>query len=138
MAESPDARAAQRQLARSVTELVHGEHALASAQRITDALFGGELGALSEADLAQLQQDGMGCTKVPRQPLGLLAALADGGLAKSRGEARRLVQSGGVSINGSIQSDPERTLDWSDALFGRFYLLRRGKKQWHLLTTASA
>jgi hypothetical protein len=43
------------------------------------------------------------------------------------------VQSKGLSVNGVVQGDAERDLDWSDALFGRFYLLRRGKKNWHLL-----
>ncbi|MFX3658169.1 MAG: tyrosine--tRNA ligase [bacterium] len=138
LAESPDGRAAQRELARAVTAMVHGDAALASAERITEALFGGDLGALSEDDLRQLEQDGVDRTTVPRQPLGLLAALADSGMARSRGEARRLVQSGGVYVNGHPQADPERELDWEDALFGKFYLLRRGKKQWHLLSAMAS
>jgi tyrosyl-tRNA synthetase len=133
MAQAPEGRAAQRELARRVTALVHGEAALASAQRITEALFGGDLAGLADGDLAQLAQDGMDRSELPRRPIGLLAALADSGLARSRGEARRLVHSGGVSVNGAAVSDPERELDWSDALFGRYYLLRRGKKLWHLL-----
>lgn len=138
LAESPDGRAAQRELARAVTAMVHGDAALASAERITEALFGGDLGALSEDDLRQLEQDGIDRTTLPRQPLGLLAALADSGLARSRGEARRLVQSGGVYVNGHPQADAERELDWEDALFGKFYLLRRGKKQWHLLSAMAS
>jgi tyrosyl-tRNA synthetase len=136
LAQAPEGRAAQRELARAVTALVHGEAALASAQRITDALFGGELTSLSEGDLAQLAQDGMDRSQLPRQSVGLLAALADSGVTKSRGEARKLVQGGGVSVNGVVVTDPERELDWGDALFGRYYLLRRGKKLWHLLEAA--
>jgi tyrosyl-tRNA synthetase len=133
VAESAERREAQRRLARELTAMTHGEAALASAERITRALFEGDLDALSESDLAQLEQDGMDCTRIARDNIGLLATLADSGLARSRGEARKLVQSGGVSVNGRVVADMERELDWHDALHGRFYLLRRGKKSWHLL-----
>ncbi len=133
VAEAPEERSAQRRLAGEVTAMVHGEEALASAERITRALFDGELGELSESDLAQLEQDGIDCTPVVDDNIGLLSALADSGLAKSRSDARKLVQSRGVRVNGQVQTDVERELDWQDALFGRFYLLRRGKKNWHML-----
>ncbi len=133
VAGAPEARSAQRRLAREVTAMVHGEEALASAERITRALFDGALGELSESDLAQLEQDGIDCTPVVEDTIGLLSALADSGLAKSRSDARKLVQSRGVRVNGQVQTDVERELDWQDALFGRFYLLRRGKKNWHML-----
>jgi tyrosyl-tRNA synthetase len=132
-AEAPERRAAQRRLAREVTRMTHGEAALMSAERITRALFDGQLEALSESDLAQLEQDGMDCTDIPSEHIGLLAALADSGLARSRSEARKLVQSKGVRVNGQVQTDPERQLHWQDALYGRFYLLRKGKKSWHML-----
>ena len=64
--------------------------------------------------------------------------LADAGLAPSRGAARKLVASKGVRINGTVEEDVERDLDWQDALFGRYYLIRRGKKNWHLLARASS
>lgn len=132
-AQAPERRIAQRRLAREVTALVHGEAGLASAERITTALFDGDLGALSESDLDQLAQDGMDCTDVAEPAVGLLAALADAGLAKSRGEARKLVAGNGIRVNGEVQSDVERQLDWQDALHGRFYLLRKGKKNWAML-----
>ena len=52
--------------------------------------------------------------------------------------ARKLVEGGGVRVNGEQVSDTRAELDWSDALFGRFYVLRRGKKNWHLLVRESA
>lgn len=132
--EAPQTRAAQTRLAEEVTELVHGREALGSAQRITRCLFGGSLQSLQREDFGQLRLDGMACTEVGRDhPVGLLAALADAGLASSRGAARKLVEGGGVSVNGAIQTETERVLDFSDALHGRYYLLRRGKKNWHLL-----
>ncbi|MEZ5561202.1 MAG: tyrosine--tRNA ligase [Pseudomonadales bacterium] len=131
--DDPQARAAQRRLAQEVTRMVHGPEALASAERITSALFAGDLSGLGEADLEQLRFDGMDCTTLPGERTGLLAVLAEAGLAPSRGAARKLVQGNGVQINGVVQNDPERELDWQDALFGRYYLIRRGKKNWHLL-----
>ena len=56
-------------------------------------------------------------------PTGLLDAMVHAGLANSRGAARKLVQSKGVRVNGVVQDDVERSLDWGDALFDRFYLL---------------
>ena len=131
--EAPQLRAAQTRLAEQVTELVHGPAALESAQRISRCLFGGDLETLQAGDLEQLRLDGMACTEAGPGQAGLLAALADGGLTPSRGAARKLVESGGLSINGQVQRDPGRVLDFSDALHGRYYLLRRGKKTWHLL-----
>ena len=131
--EAPQLRAAQTRLAEQVTELVHGPAALESAQRISRCLFGGDLEALQAGDLEQLRLDGMACTEVGVGEVGLLAALADSGLTPSRGAARKLIESSGLSINGQVQRDPGRVLDFSDALHGGYYLLRRGKKTWHLL-----
>ena len=131
--EAPQLRTAQMRLAEQVTRLVHGREALRSAERITGCLFGGDLESLQAGDLDQLRLDGMPGTEVDAERIGLVAALADGGLANSRSAARKLVQSGGVSVNGAVQRDIERTLDFSDALHGKYYLLRRGKKNWHLL-----
>ena len=64
LADSPHLRGAQRALAAEVTRLVHGEQALDSAERITEALFGGELATLTEQDLEQLKLDGMDATEV--------------------------------------------------------------------------
>jgi tyrosyl-tRNA synthetase len=133
VAERPHERVAQRRLAEDVTGLVHGPGALTSAQRITQALFDGDLHALAEGDLLQLMQDGIGTTSIAGERVPLAGALAESGLASSRGAARKLVQGNGIRLNGQVQTDPERELDWSDALFGRFFLLRRGKKHWHLL-----
>ena len=129
---SPELRSAQKRLAEEVTALVHGREALRSAQRITMCLFGGEVRALEEGDVEQLRQDGMDCTVIA-PGTGLLAALAQAGLAASVSAGRRLVRAGGVSVNGEVLRDTGRVLDFSDALYGRYYLLRRGKKSWHLL-----
>ena len=138
LAAAPERREAQGALADELTRLVHGADALGSAQRITQALFGGGLEALTDSDLEQLALDGMGVTEVSAPSVGLLTALTEGGLAASNGQARKLVTGGGVRVNGAVADQAAAELDFSDALYGRFYLLRRGKKNWHMLVKSSA
>ena len=135
VAENPGARTAQRLLATEVTRLVHGEQGLSSAQRITDALFSGAVESLTAADLEQLALDGMERTII-EAAAGLVAVLAQTPLARSQGAARRLVQSKAVRVNGQLTEDIERTLSPTNALFGRYHLIRRGKKSWHLVAHA--
>jgi len=130
---APQERAAQKSLASEVTRLLHGEGALESARRISDALFNGSIDSLTEQDLAQLKLDGMDSSTVDQDRVGLLALIADSGLAPSRGQARKLVAGNGIRINGVVVSDIEAELDFSDALFKKYYLLCRGKKNWHLV-----
>jgi tyrosyl-tRNA synthetase len=133
LAADASKRQAQKALAREVTELVHGQAAVVAAERISGALFAGELASLTEADLAQLELDGMDSSRISGDRLGLLRVMAQVGVAPSNGAARKLVSSGGVRLNGQQIKDPEATLSWADGLFGRYHLLRRGKKTWHLL-----
>ncbi|MCY3840198.1 MAG: tyrosine--tRNA ligase [Gammaproteobacteria bacterium] len=132
VAERPNERDAQRLLAREVTRLVHGDEGAVSAQRITEALFDGDVRALGRDDLLQLEQDGMDATRLA-PGTGLLAALTAAGLAKSNGAARRLVDANGVRLNGESVTDPALSLDASGALFGRYHVVRRGRKSWHLI-----
>ncbi|HEY7865060.1 MAG TPA: tyrosine--tRNA ligase, partial [Psychromonas sp.] len=90
----------QNILAQQVTAMVHGEQGLASAQRITEALFSGDLSALDESDLAQLAQDGLPATKVEGAEKSLIELLTSCELAKSNKMAREFTKNGAVSING--------------------------------------
>ena len=67
---------------------------------------------------------------------GLLQVIADAGLARSIGDARKLVQSGGVRLNGEQVTDPRLELDFGQALHQRFFVIRRGKKAYHLVAKA--
>jgi tyrosyl-tRNA synthetase len=135
MQSHPELRNAQRRLAEEVTTLVHGADAVVSAQRISEALFGGHVNTLEENDLDQLLQDGLGSTAVA-EGSGVLHAMVEAGLTKSTGEARKLVQGGGVKINARGITDPRETLNFEAALFGKYFLLRRGKKVYHLIIEA--
>ena len=113
-----------------------GDAAASAAAGASDVLFGGStpLRQTSEAALAFV------ATEVPSQPLRGLGAsvvdvLVDADLAQSRSEALRALAEGSVYINGERTSDPDRVVDADDLLHGRYVLLRRGKKRWHIATT---
>lgn len=121
---------AQQVLANELTELVHGKAALAAVQRISELLFSGDVARLGESDLAQLAQDGMPCSTVSGET-DLVSLLVSCGLANSRRIARELLAAGAISLNGVFKQDDQ--LSATDRLFGRYLLLRRGKKQYHLV-----
>ncbi|MFM5155597.1 tyrosine--tRNA ligase [Aeromonas veronii] len=121
---------AQQVLADELTELVHGKAALAAVQRISELLFSGDVARLGESDLAQLAQDGMPCSTVSGET-DLVSLLVSCGLANSKRIARELLATGAISLNGVIKQDEQLSAD--DRLFGRYLLLRRGKKQYHLV-----
>jgi tyrosyl-tRNA synthetase len=131
---------AQLILADEMTRLVHGDAGLLAAQRITDALFSGELVGLSEADFEQLRQDGLPSSKLIRSDISglpLTQLLADVEMAASGKQIKDALVRNAVSINGrmktmedNLQSDFNFAL--ADAFFGRFYLVKLGKKKYHL------
>ncbi|WP_429057731.1 tyrosine--tRNA ligase [Aeromonas jandaei] len=121
---------AQQVLADELTELVHGKGALAAAQRISELLFSGEVARLGESDLAQLAQDGMPSCHIEGET-DLVTLLVESGLANSKRIARELLAAGAISLNGEIRRDEPLTT--ADRLFGRYLLLRRGKKQYRLV-----
>ena len=135
--EDPGRREAHTALAGEMTRLVHGEAGLETAERITAAMFQNSLSELEEADLQQLALDGMDST-VLQEPM-LLDALVESGLAVTPrgevtiGQARKLVQGNSVSVNGDKVSDIDLKLGRDSALFGRYFVLQKGKKNHHLV-----
>ncbi|MGY4041112.1 tyrosine--tRNA ligase [Aeromonas hydrophila] len=121
---------AQQVLADELTELVHGKGARAAAQRISELLFSGEVARLGESDLAQLEQDGMPGWRIEGET-DLVTLLVESGLATSKRIARELLAAGAISLNGEIRRDEPLTA--AERLFGRYLLLRRGKKQYRLV-----
>lgn len=126
-------RDGQRVLAEQVTELVHGKAALEAAQRISESLFSGDITALTESDLAQLAQDGMPSAQVVSTQNGLTDVLVASGLAKSKTEARTFITSGSVAINANRVEAIDHKIEAAERLFGRYTLLRRGKKNYSLV-----
>ncbi len=137
--QDPGMRTAHISLAVELTRLVHGEDGLKAAERITEAMFTNSLSSLSEVDLEQLAQDGMSSTRIDAQETRLLDVLVDSGLAVTPrgevtiGQARKLIKSNAVSVNGVKISSDDEMLTRSAALHGRFYIIQKGKKQHHLV-----
>lgn len=132
-------RSAQGILAKEVTALIHGEAGVLAAERISQALFSGDISQLTENDLAQLALDGLPIHAVQGER-GLLAELlVDSGLAVTPrgevtlGQARKFIQEGAIQVNGIKVSDAASEIGQKDALYEKYHLLRRGKKQFSLL-----
>jgi tyrosyl-tRNA synthetase len=130
---------AQRILAEQMTALVHGEEALQAAQRITEALFSGDLSELSLEDYAQLEQDGLPATQIPAEltDLPLTTLFADAGLAASGKQVKDALQRNAVIINdqacGLDQNMKAAELFTREvARFGKYFLVKLGKKKHHL------
>ena len=129
---NPAQRAGQRVLAETLTNLVHGQEALDAAERISAALFGASVRTLLEGDLNQLSLDGMEKSEIA-PGTSVTVAVADSGLAPSRRKARQLINSGAVVVNDEKVEDEDMKLSRSNALYGKYHLVRRGRKTWHLL-----
>ena len=148
--EADDARregrpAAQAVLAREVTRLVHGDDALIGAQRITDALFNGDILVLSANDLEQLALDGLPTSTLDHQalPATLAHILTDAGLASSGKQVKDALGRGAILVNGEpltaeLNNAPDICFNPSGALHERYWLVRLGKKKVHLFIRADA
>lgn len=131
---------AQSILAREVTELIHGVEGLAGAQRITESLFSGSIEQLSESDLSQLKLDGLPSSEISRQQLGdkpLTQLLADEGMAASGKQVKDALGRNAVLINGgpvSMESNMDVSACFAvdKAFYSRFYVVKLGKKKYHL------
>lgn len=137
LAREPHRRAAQRALAEDVTRRLHGESGLAAAERATKALFSGEIEGLSGDEIADVFSD-VPSSEHPRDVLGgdgkpVVDLLVESGLASSRGDARRSIEGGGVYVNNVRVEDVSATVTVDQTIEGRFLLLRKGKKRYHLV-----
>jgi tyrosyl-tRNA synthetase len=136
-AADPSRREAQRRLASELTRLVHGQSGLAIAQRATEVLFGAEIHELSDAQLGEVFAD-VPSKELPRdrlagEGLGLVDALVEAGLAKSKAEARRTISQGGAYVNNRRVDRVEVRLGPGDLASESVMVLRCGKKNYALL-----
>lgn len=129
-AERPEARDAQRVLARDVTERTHGADAARDAIRTSEALFGG--GTAVDPDLYPALHEASGALTFDSAlaAAGAATLLVDAGVFTSKGEARRLASSGGLSVNGSRVTDVDASVEPID---GRWLDVAIGKRRRHIL-----
>jgi tyrosyl-tRNA synthetase len=133
----PEKRNAQRELARQVTRLLHGETELARAERASEVLFGKEISGLSVQEIVDIFADvpstELEKSKIESDGFTLGDALVLAGLAPSKGEAKRLVQGGGIALNNRRVDDVRKSIEASDFIDGQVMVLRKGAKHYHLI-----
>jgi tyrosyl-tRNA synthetase len=132
----PEKREAQTALAREMVEMVHGKEALAAAEEATQILFGADPTKAS-ADVLKEIRDSIPQWTVPaariQAGLPLLEALAESGLCQSKGQARKDVDGGGISVNNTKVTDSASALKPEHLLANEYVLLRKGKKNYLLI-----
>jgi tyrosyl-tRNA synthetase len=138
---NPGARAAHKALARAVTTLVHGKQACDDAIRASEIMFGGGLDGISESVfkdvVGEVPTKDIESAKLaaPGTPLTELLVLA--GLAPSKGQARKDLEAGGISLNNQRVTEVARCVTTADLLFGKYILLRKGKRTYAVLRIAA-
>lgn len=127
--ERPHERAAQRRLARELTNLVHGEAATLAVEHASQALFGrAELSELDEPTLAAALREASVAPLAAGAPDAITDLLVASGLCASKGAARRTIAEGGVSVNNVRITTEDWSPQPSDFLHGKWLVLRRGKR----------
>ena len=134
-AARPEERAAQRRLALEATKLVHGEGAALSVVKASSVLFDAEsdLTDLTEETYAALREEVPFAEVNLDLPAALLDVLTVCGAFESRGEAKRAIRQGGVSLNGMRASDEGATVSREELGRGRYLFVRIGRKRFHLV-----
>lgn len=129
----PEKRDGQRFLAQELTTLVHGRAAARSAERAAKILFGAQLDGIEKNDLLSAAEEMPKTLQSGAPPYPLVDILLETGLSKSKSMARNDLRGGGIYVNNRRITNEESVLSVSDILFGQYILLRKGKKNYHLL-----
>ncbi|MBI1805588.1 MAG: tyrosine--tRNA ligase [Ignavibacteria bacterium] len=135
--KSQETREAQRKLAEEVTRTVHGESALAQAVKASKIFFGGEITDVNENELLDIFSD-VPSVEIPKDRLSgeglpLIDAMVTAGVTKSKGEARRAIQQGGIYLNNVRISDEGKKVAIDDTIKGKFIVLRKGGRNYFLV-----
>ncbi|MBN2241015.1 MAG: tyrosine--tRNA ligase [Dehalococcoidales bacterium] len=136
----PEKREAQKKLAQEITRLVHGDDALAKAEEATQVLFGGSVENLGLKDIMEIFSAAPSVEIAKNDVSGDGMSLPDlvviAGLAKSKGEARRTIEGGGINIQNIRETSVKRTVTINDAIEGKAIVLRKGQKDYRLVLIA--
>lgn len=128
----PHKREAQRVLAEEMTKFVHSEEALVQAQKITAALFSGDIKSLTADEIEQGFKD-MPTFHASKEEKNIVDWLVDLGIEPSKRQAREDITNGAISMNGEKVTDLEMTVTMENSFDGRFIIIRRGKKNYSLV-----
>jgi tyrosyl-tRNA synthetase len=137
--KNPGARAAHKALAREFTTLVHGADALAAAVKASEILFGGPLDGVTEDIfndvVGEIPTKDFEKAKLAAPGASITDLLVHAGLCPSKGQARKDVEGGGIYLNNVRVAEVARTLTPNDLLFGKYLLLRKGKRTYAVIRT---
>lgn len=126
---NPGMRIAQKKLAYEVTKDIHGLEAAEEALKMSNVLFSGEVQTLNEKEIEEL----LGSLKVKvEEGIDLVDLLIKVGAATSKTQARTFIAQNSVLVNGQKIADPNKTFGIADAMFSKYLIIRRGKKNWYL------
>lgn len=131
----PHLRQAQKTLAEHVTRFIHGEEALIEAQRISKALFSGDLKALTANEIKAGFKDVPQVT-ISKETTNIVDALVEANISPSKRQAREDVSNGAIYINGERQQDLNYLLSDDDKYDDSFTIIRRGKKKYFMVNYA--
>jgi tyrosyl-tRNA synthetase len=132
--EHPERREAQRTLARAVTALVHGEDHVRRSERAAEVLFAGSIADASADDVLMVFEDAPSTAlTLPDEGMPLTDMLVAVKLVPSKSEATRLLKSGGVYVNNVRAADERARLTAAEAIDGRLFVLRKGRKDHHIV-----
>ena len=133
-AREPERRHAQRELARQVTNLVHGDAALREAESAAEKLFGGAVASMSVNELLQVFPNvPSSSTAYVEGGWPIVDLLSSTGVTSSKSEAARLIRGGGLYVNDRRVTDEKGRLRPDEAIEGELFLVRKGKKDNHLI-----
>jgi len=136
--ERPEGRAAHKALAAAMTDLIHGPAATAEAVRASEILFGGGLEGIAESTFNEIVGEvptrELEKSKLEGSGAPLAEIMAASGLCPSKGQARKDIEGGGVYINNIREANAQRHLSAADLLFGKHLLLRKGKRNYTVLS----
>jgi tyrosyl-tRNA synthetase len=136
--QNPGARKAHRALAAEMTYLIHGKEGVMNAQIASDVLFGGSIDLLKEdffdEILGEVPTKEIEKLKLGGPGLPLVELLVHSGLCPSKGQARKDIEGGGVNVNNIRETNFQRAVTTNDLLFGKHLLLRKGKKNYVVVT----
>jgi tyrosyl-tRNA synthetase len=140
--ERPESRIAHKALARAVTVMIHGESATQEAIKASEILFGGELSGITEGTFREL------AAEIPAKFLpaarfegagsSLVEVLVEAGLCPSKGQARKDAEGGGIYLNNVRETSSSRVVSLNDFLFGKHLLLRKGKRNYTVISLDQA
>jgi tyrosyl-tRNA synthetase len=132
MQSAPEKRNAQKILAQELTKIVHGEKELKKVEKITQILFNGDIKKL-KVDEIKMAFSGVPSFENSGKERLLVDLLVDAEIVKSKREARENISNNAVSLNGKKCNDLEKNINKKDFLFGKYLVVKKGKKNYFLI-----